>query len=99
MAKDNLCTHLTTSTELLQHHLPSRVGHVECRVLLGVGRSDDRHQMVPVRRVDLDKQHKIVLSKKTQGLDPRRLILVPTLLPDSQIMRDLLLDPRQAVLS
>lgn len=45
-------TDFQSSFELPDHDLPCGVGHVEGGVLLGVGRGDDRHEMVTVGRVD-----------------------------------------------
>ena len=65
-AEDNLRTHLNTTAELLQHHLTSGVGHVECGVLLRIGWSDDWHQVIPVRRVYLGEQHKTEIQRQVK---------------------------------
>ena len=44
-----------TIFELLAHDGACGGGDVVGGVLLGVGRCDDRHQMVSVRRVDLNR--------------------------------------------
>ena len=47
-----------TVIELVDHDLAGGVGHVERGVLARVGWGDDRHQVEPVRRVDLNIQNK-----------------------------------------
>lgn len=50
---EDTIAYVQTPLELSDHDIPCGVGDVEGGVLLGVGRCDDGHQVIPVGRIDL----------------------------------------------